>query len=298
MSSLPTIWGESLVIRLFEKSGPVMKLEDIGFFPEDLDTIRNLLTRSHGMLLVTGPAGSGKSTTLYSLLREPVFEGKNLITIEDKIEHELSNATQIQIKPHIDLTYAKALRQSLKHDPDVIVVGEIRDPETTRIAVHAALSGHLIIATLQAPTASETLSRLMDMGIEPYLISSSLVGVISQRLVKTICTCPDCRIEDTGAIESLTAAGIRPEHYETITFCKGVGCEACRDGYKGRTIIYELMVIDTPIKRAIVEQRSTKELLAVAKENRMRTMTETALLKAKAGITTAEQIISLSLQDV
>jgi type II secretory ATPase GspE/PulE/Tfp pilus assembly ATPase PilB-like protein len=298
ISSLPAIWGESVVIRLAEKSAPVMNLEDLGFFPEDLGVIRGLLNRSQGMILVSGPAGSGKSTTLYSFLQQPGFEGKNIITIEDRIEHEVSSATQIQIKPHLDLTYANTLRQSLKHDPDVIVLGEIWEPETARMAVHAGLSGHLLLGTLHAPSASESLSLLLDMGIEPYLIASSLIAVINQRLVKKICLSAECRQEDQGALKLLTAAGVPIEPLKGMIFWKGTGCEACRGGYRGRTLIYEMMLIDGAIKRAIVERKSAKALQSLARTMGMRTLSEAALLKAGSGITTVEEIVSLSFPTV
>jgi type II secretory ATPase GspE/PulE/Tfp pilus assembly ATPase PilB-like protein len=298
ISSLPALWGESLVIRLAEKSAPVMKLDDLGFFPEDLATLRSLLKRPQGIILVSGPGASGKSTTLYSLLQEPEFEKKNIITIEDRIEHEFSNATQIQIKPDIDLTYANTLRQSLKHDPDVILLGEIRDPETARLSVHAGLSGHILLATIQAPSSSEGLRLLLDMGLEPYLVASSLMAIVSQRLVRTICTSPGCRQKDHEATKRLKAAPVPIEFSKGMVFWKGTGCAACRNGYQGRTIIYEIMVIDARIKRALVEGKSGNELATVAKEEGMRPMIETALLKAKEGSTTAEQIIALSLSDV
>jgi type IV pilus assembly protein PilB len=298
ISSLPAIWGESIVIRLVEKSAPVMKLEELGFFPEDLGLIRTLLNRSQGMILVTGPTGSGKSNTLYSFLQEPVFERKNIITIEDRIEHEISSATQIQIKPQIDLTYANTLRQSLKHDPDVIVLGEMRDPETARMAVHAGLSGHLLLGTLHAPSASEGLSLLLDMGIERYLIASCLIAVINQRLVKKICLGAGCRQEDRGAMKLLTAAGIPLELVKGVTFWKGTGCEECRNGYKGRTLIYEMMLIDGPMKRAVVECKSAKDLQSLARSMGMRTLSEAAFLKAGSGVTTVEQVISLSFSEM
>ncbi|MDD5154693.1 MAG: ATPase, T2SS/T4P/T4SS family [Desulfovibrionales bacterium] len=292
ISSIPTIWGESIVIRVLEKSASVIGLEDLGFFPDDLGLVRSLISRPYGMLLITGPTGSGKSTTVYSLLQEPVFKGKNIITIEDPVEYELPNVNQIQVKPHINLTFAKALRQILRHDPDVIMVGEIRDAETARIAIQAALTGHLLISTLHTNNAPETLSRLMDMGIEPYLLSSTVLGVISQRLARTICKSPECRQVDTKAPESLAAAGLAPEKYQGHTFYKGKGCKDCTDGYKGRTIIYEFMRINEPIKRAIVEKVSTEEIRALSRANGMRTMAETALLKAKEGITTVEEVFT------
>jgi type IV pilus assembly protein PilB len=292
ISSLPTIWGESIVIRVLEKSASVIGLEDLSFFPDDLTVVRLLISRPYGMLLITGPTGSGKSTTVYSLLQEPVFKGKNIITIEDPVEYELPNVNQIQVKPHINLTFAKALRQILRHDPDVIMVGEIRDAETARIAIQAALTGHLLISTLHTNNAPETLSRLMDMGIEPYLISSTVLGIISQRLARTICKSPRCRQEDTKALESLAVAGLAPEEYQGHTFYKGKGCKDCSDGYRGRTIVYELMRINEPIKRAIVEKRSSEEIRTLARANGMRTMAETALLKAKEGVTTVEEIFT------
>ncbi len=292
ISSLPTIWGESIVIRVLEKSASVIGLEDLGFFSDDLTVVRSLISRSYGMLLITGPTGSGKSTTVYSLLQEPVFKGKNIITIEDPVEYELPNVNQIQVKPLINLTFAKALRQILRHDPDVIMVGEIRDGETARIAIQAALTGHLLISTLHTNNAPETLSRLMDMGIEPYLISPTVLGIISQRLARTICKSPGCRQEDLKAPESLATAGLAPEEYQGHTFYKGKGCKNCSDGCRGRTIIYELMRINEPIKRAIVEKRSTEEIRRLARANGMRTMAETALLKAKEGITSVEEVFT------
>jgi type IV pilus assembly protein PilB len=296
MSSLPTVFGESIVMRIHDKVASMTLLNDLGFFPDDIKDIRNLISRPYGMLLITGPTGSGKTTTVYSFLQEPAFKNKNIITIEDPVEFELAHVNQIQVRPLIDLTFANALRHILRHDPDVIMVGEIRDLETARIAIQAALTGHLIISTLHTNTAAETLIRLIDIGIEPYLISSTVLGVISQRLVKLICPDTGCRQEDPKALEYLAAVGISLRPNEKPAYYKGKGCEKCEEGYKGRTIIYELMRTGPSIKRAIFERKPSEHIQRLAKAEGMRTMLETGLVKAKEGITTLQEVLRASSQ--
>lgn len=297
VSSLPAISGESVVIRLMEKSGPVPRLKALGFSEADLGLIRNFIGRHQGMILISGPAGSGKSTTLYSCLMEPVFERKHVILIDDKIEHEFSKATQIQLKPQIDLTYANALKQCLKHDPDVIVLGEIRDSETARLAVHAALSGHLLIATISTASASETLGYLLSMGIEPYLIASSVIAIMSQRLVRTICASPGCRQRDASALANLKAAGLSLKPFRGVTFWKGKGCRECRGGYRGRSLIYEIMRMEGPLKGALAERRPAPELQEAARSMGMQPLKDGAFQKAAEGVTTVEEVLALALPD-
>ena len=291
-SCLPTIFGESLVVRILDKESGVNNLEQLGFYDNELQQIRRSLQKLFGMILVTGPTGSGKSSTIYACLQEPFLYNKNVITLEDPVEYELSGFTQIQIRESIGLSFSKVLRQTLRHDPDVIFVGEIRDLDTARIAVQSALTGHLMISTLHTNSASEAFIRLGEMGIEPYLISSSIIGIAAQRLLKKVC--PGCKESDKEALNKIYAARYPVQPDEKADFCYGAGCEKCNNtGYLGRTIVYEFLIPDAQIKRGILTNQSDAEIRRLAQEGGMRTMEEVALRKAEIGETSVDQILQL-----
>ena len=243
-----------MVLRLLDKSGAMLSLEDIGFAPDLFPLYNRIIHRLHGVMLVTGPTGSGKTTTLYTLLRLNTAE-LNIITVEDPIEYQLSGVGQIQVNPKIDLTFANGLRSILRQDPDIIMVGEIRDRETAEIAIQASLTGHLVLSTLHTNDAPSAVTRLIDMGVEPFLISSSVLAMMAQRLIRLIC--PHCREPFTPDPEMLTELGLVPADLAQHggEFFHGRGCEACRHtGYRGRTAIYELMVLDDPVRNLIMQR--------------------------------------------
>ncbi|TXH89092.1 MAG: type II/IV secretion system protein [Rhodoferax sp.] len=246
ISIIPSQFGESVVIRVLARTADMRNLDAIGFEPHDLDQLRDLLRRSMGIVLVTGPTGSGKTTTLYAALQEVVRQNVNIITVEDPIEYELENIIQIQVNPVIQFTFPKALRHILRHDPDVILIGEMRDFETAKIAVESALTGHLVFSTLHTNDAPSALVRLIEMGVEPYLIRSAVIGVLAQRLVRT--NCPHCRAPEP--VDALMRANLRVPVDEV--FFHGTGCEHCHGtGFSGRQAIYELMVMDKALAQCI-----------------------------------------------
>lgn len=295
-SCMPSIFGESMAIRLLDKERGVMGLDELGFLDKELREIRETQKKPYGMILVTGPTGSGKSSTIYALLQEPVFTRKNIITLEDPVEYELPGLTQIQIKEKIGLTFARGLRQILRHDPDVITVGEIRDVETAKIAIQSALTGHILFSTLHTNTAAESFIRLGEMGVEPYLVSSSILGIIAQRLIKKLC--PACRTKDPNAFEKLRESHFPVQPSENAVFYQPQGCEKCnKTGFSGRTVAYEYLLPTETIKRAAIHNESASGLRSLAVSRGMRTMEEIALLKASEGITSVDEIIPLATID-
>ncbi|RKY03495.1 hypothetical protein DRP77_05995 [Candidatus Poribacteria bacterium] len=289
VSTVLTVNGEKVVMRILDKEALKMELEEIGLSEEDERRVKSLIARPHGMLLVTGPTGSGKTTTLYSILRKFDSKELNIITIEDPVEYKLDGVNQIQVNPAIDMTFAKALRTILRQDPDIIMVGEIRDVETADIAIQAALTGHKVLSTVHTNDAPSAIVRLMDMGVEPYLIAASVNGVISQRLVRVIC--PECKEEYVPSEEEIAKLGIEPKRAAEIRLFRGKGCRFCfHTGYKGRTGIFEVMEISERIRRLIVERASTDEIREAAVEEGMRTLRQDAVAKVLKGITTVEEI--------
>ena len=294
-SCMPTVFGESVVIRILDKDKGVMKLDDIGLYKQDVDLIRRTISKPYGMILITGPTGSGKSSTIYSCLQEPVFLGKNIITLEDPVEYEMPGVCQVQIRESIGFTFARGLRQILRHDPDVITVGEIRDSETAQIGIQAALTGHLLVSTLHTNSAAEVFVRLADMGIEPYLISASIIGTMSQRLIRRLCD--KCKEPDPEAEIKLKAGqyGVMPQNGAQI--CKAVGCKACNStGYKGRIMIYEYLTPNEDIKRAVLRSESSSTLKELAVKNGMMSLEHIALTKAEEGLTSIEEILPLAAE--
>ncbi len=290
VSVLPTVFGERVVLRLLDKSNQVLSLEDLGLESEALEHILAFIHRPYGIILATGPTGSGKSTTLYAMLlrlRE-IFPHKNIITIEDPVEYQISGLGQVQVNPKVGLTFATGLRSILRQDPDVILVGEIRDAETAEIAIHAALTGHLVLSTLHTNDSPSAVTRLKDMGIEPYLISSALEGVIAQRLVRKIC--PRCREAYKPSAEELVGLGLDPDFEGE--FYRGTGCEECLGtGYRGRTAIFEILNLDEGLKEIIVRTQNALEIKKVAAERGFKTLLHDGLKKVFKGITTASEVM-------
>jgi type IV pilus assembly protein PilB len=294
VSSMPTLLGEKIVIRVLDKANLKIRLEDLGFRDKTLETFKRFLQQSHGMALVTGPTGSGKTTTLYSaldLLRDPEV---NILTVEDPVEYQLDLVNQIQTNDGIGLTFARALRSILRQDPDIIMVGEIRDQDTARVAVQAALTGHLVLATLHTNDAPGAVARLVDMGIETYLLSSALNGAVAQRLARTIC--PSCATRYYPSEQVLHDAGL--PHESGRPFRKGAGCQRCHDtGYQGRVGIYEVFEVTPEIRRMIHHGRPTHELRAKMREMGMLTLREEGVLLALDGKTNLEEVLRVTQND-
>ena len=290
VSVIPTSGGERVVLRLLDKGSGELGLNEIGFCPEVLNHFRNLIRLAHGIILLTGPTGSGKTTTLYAAMSELNCEERNILTVEDPIEYQLPGVGQMQIKPKINLTFANCLRHILRQDPDVIMIGEIRDVETAEIAIQASLTGHLVLSTLHTNDSASAVTRLIDMGIEPFMISSSVVAVMAQRLLRV--TCPECKRPYTPNEQVIS---LWPENEKTSTISgqlyKGLGCENCLDtGYLGRTGIFELLVIDDDVKELISKRCGSHIIKEAAIEKGMSTLREDGLRKALAGETTLEEV--------
>lgn len=291
VSSMPTLLGEKLVIRILDKSNLRVKMEELGFRSEALDTFKKILKQPHGLVLVTGPTGSGKTTTLYSaldLLRSPEL---NIVTVEDPVEYQLDLINQIHVHDAIGLSFARALRSILRQDPDVIMVGEIRDEETARVAVQAALTGHLVLATLHTNDAPGAVARLLDMNVEPYLLSSALNGVVAQRLARTIC--PHCATKYYPEPSSVFDAGLDPQAAQV--FRKGGGCAKCHDsGFLGRMGVYEVMEVTPTMRKTIHRGGAAHELRAIMKQNGNLTLREEGVLVALAGKSSLEEVLGIT----
>jgi len=295
VSTIPTVFGEKVVLRLLDKSKGLIKLEQLGFIPEQLGEFKSIISKSYGIILLTGPTGSGKTTTLYAALNEVNSKDKNIITVEDPVEYKLDRINQIQIKPKINLTFANTLRSILRQDPDVIMVGEIRDTETAQIAVQAALTGHLVFSTLHTNDAASALTRLIDMDIETFLISSSVIGVIAQRLVRVICE--KCKEEYTPGKNVLSGLNIKDDSNNDgkVKLYRGTGCSFCKNtGYYGRTSIYEHIVLDEEIRALIISKASSNVIKDVALKKGMKTLKDSGLEKAMQGITTIEEVLRVA----
>ena len=290
VSVIPTSGGERVVLRLLDKGSGGLGLDDIGLSQEVLNSFRNLIRLDHGIILLTGPTGSGKTTTLYAAMSELNSEERNILTVEDPIEYQLPGIGQMQIKPKINLTFANCLRHILRQDPDVIMIGEIRDVETAEIAIQASLTGHLVLSTLHTNDSSSAVIRLIDMGIEPYLISSSVVAVMAQRLLRVIC--PECKRPYTPDEKVISLLGENEETFASKgQLYKGLGCENCLEtGYLGRTGISELLIVDDEIKELISQRRDSHIIKKAAVEKSMSTLREDGIRKALAGETTLEEV--------
>jgi len=291
VSTLPTYFGERVVLRLLMKESILYSVSELGLLDDDYKLFNRLISSPHGIILVTGPTGSGKTTTLYAALSQINREEINIITVEDPVEYQLDGISQVQVKPEIGLTFANALRSILRQDPDVLMVGEIRDVETAEIAIQAALTGHLVFSTLHTNDAPSSITRLVDMGIEPFLVASSVIGVVAQRLVRKVC--PYCKEPYTPTEEELRELGLEGE--TSSPFWRGRGCEQCLGtGYLGRTAIYEILPIDKEIRRLILEGRDSDEIKERARERGMKTLRDDGAIKVKMGITTPEEVLRVA----
>ncbi len=290
ISTLPTVYGEKIVARLLNSTQEVTGVESFGFSEDSVDKIKRMLRQSRGMILVTGPTGSGKTTTLYGFLQRLNSPEQNIITIEDPVEYELTGINQVPVNAKVGLTFSTGLRTVLRQDPDIIMVGEIRDHETAEIGVRSALTGHLVLSTLHTNSSAATVARLLDMGVEPYLLSSTLIGVIAQRLVRTICA--DCKeqvtLDDPLMERFIRGLGMKVPEY----VYQGKGCPTCKDtGYKGRAAVEEVMLITRPLRDAINQGANEEVLEEMAVTGGMRTLARRALDQMIAGRTTASEVI-------
>jgi general secretion pathway protein E len=298
VSVIPTAFGERVVLRLLDRSTALLGLEELGLSGRNLDLVSRLTHQSHGIVLVTGPTGSGKTTTLYAALSRINTSDKNIITIEDPIEYQLRGIGQMQVNPRIDLTFAAGLRSILRQDPDVIMVGEIRDAETAEIAIQAALTGHLVFSTLHTNDSFGAVSRLLDMGIEPFLVSSSLLGVMAQRLVRRVC--PMCRQAYAPEEREIRELGLTQEAVKNLPFYRpGEGCETCHHkGYRGRTGIHELLVLNDMVRAQIMQRADAATIRRVAVESKMPTLRDDGVEKVLRGITTVTEVMRVTQEEL
>jgi type IV pilus assembly protein PilB len=289
VSTLPTLWGEKIVLRLLDKENLRLDMTKLGFESESLVKFEKAILKPYGMVLVTGPTGSGKTNTLYSSIARLNQPDTNIMTAEDPVEFQLAGVNQVQMKESIGLNFAAALRAFLRQDPNIILVGEIRDFETAEIAIKAALTGHLVLSTLHTNGAPETISRLMNMGIEPFLVATSVHMIVAQRLVRRICK--DCNEELDLPVQALIEAGLTPEEAKKVKVRKGRGCSVCNNsGYKGRCGLYEVMEIDDEIRELVLVGASAVELKKKAIERGMLTLRRSGLVKVMEGVTTLEEV--------
>jgi len=297
VSTVPTMHGESVVMRILDKGGVPLNFESLGFDGASLDRFLAILDQPHGILLVTGPTGSGKTTTLYTALDRLNKSDVKIVTVEDPVEYQMPGINQIQVKPQIDLTFANALRSIVRQDPDIIMVGEIRDVDTLRIAMQSALTGHLVLSTVHTNDAPSTISRLLDMGAEDYLLTSTVSGILAQRLVRTLC--PKCREPHKALPEVIEQMGLRryvPQG--DVTLYRPVGCPECAGtGYWGRVCIIEVMLMTDNLRSLVMRHATAGDLRAVAVQEGMETMFENGLRKSLAGVTTIEEVLRVSRED-
>jgi len=293
VSTVPTVYGESVSLRLLTRGKIFFSLDRLGFSPQDETAIKELILKPHGIILITGPTGSGKSTSLYAMLSSINSVTKRIITVEEPVEYELKGINQIAVRPEIGLTFAMGLRHILRQDPNVIMIGEVRDLETAEIAIRAALTGHLVFSTLHTNDAPSAFTRLIDMGIEPFLVASSVEAIMAQRLVRTICQ--HCKIEQKVDPVYLRHIGYPEEEIPTAKFWKGAGCEECRQlGYQGRLAIYELLVLNESIRPLILQRATASAIAQRGLECGMRTLRMDGWNKVRKGITTVEEVLRVT----
>ena len=293
VSTLPTMFGESVVLRILDRETVVLDLEKLGFPDYDLKKFRDLINRPYGIILVTGPTGSGKTTTLYAGLSEINSPEKKIITVEDPIEYQLGGVNQVQVKSGIGLSFANILRSILRQDPDIIMIGEIRDAETAEIAIHSALTGHLVFSTLHTNDAAGAVTRLLEMGMENYLISSSLIGIMAQRLVRVIC--PECKEPYTPEVGVLEELGISHDEVTKLDIFKGRGCKNCANtGFRGRKGIYELLMMNDDIRELILDKTPSNVIKEKGRSQGMKTLREAGWHKVKAGVSTVSEVLRVT----
>jgi general secretion pathway protein E len=293
VSTIPTAFGERVVLRLLNKSGSLLELTDLGLSTGRLKLLKKLVASPNGIVLVTGPTGSGKTTTLYAVLSSINKPDINIITIEDPIEYQIKGISQIQVNPKIDLTFARGLRSIVRQDPDVILVGEIRDRETADIAVQSALTGHLVFSTLHTNDSSSAITRLVDIGVEPFLISSSVLAVVAQRLVRVLCD--DCKKTYTPSDIYLKSIGVAAERFNKDNIYKAVGCENCvQTGYRGRLGIFEIMLLSEKIKNLILKTFDSNRIKNQAVQDKMISLRYDGLKKVLDGVTTIEEVLRVT----
>ena len=293
VSTLPIVWGEKIVMRLLDRSSVQIGIDSIGFSAANLELFKGSLKHPNGIILVTGPTGSGKTSTLYAGLNIIKSPEINIVTVENPVEYRLSLINQVQIRSDIDYTFATALRSILRQDPDVIMVGEIRDLETANIAIEAALTGHLVLSTLHTNDSASTITRFIEMGIQPFLLTSTIVAIVSQRLVRRIC--PHCKEEYEPEEEILKSIKIAPGK---VKFYRGRGCQSCiNTGYKGRLAIHEVLMMNDDIRHKIFEECSTEEIKRAARQSGMKTMRFDGLSKAAQGLTTISEVVRMTKVD-
>ena len=296
VSSLPCLFGEKIVMRLLDKSNLTLDLTKLGFDPKALENFMKTISSPYGMVLVTGPTGSGKTTTLYSALNYINTIDVNIMTAEDPVEYNLMGINQVQMKDEIGLNFAAALRSFLRQDPDIIMVGEIRDYETAEIGVKAALTGHLVLSTLHTNDAPSTINRLLNMGIEPFLVASSVIMILAQRLVRRVCK--DCKEVEKVPAQTLIKAGMSEEEARNTVCYKGKGCTTCSDtGYKGRLALYEVMPIGEEVRELILQGASSDEIKKRAIGAGMKTLRMSGLAKVREGLTTLEEVVDSTFAD-
>jgi general secretion pathway protein E len=295
ISTIPTSFGERVVLRLLTKSASLISLSDLGIASDKLNLLANLVKSPNGIILVTGPTGSGKTTTLYAILSSINIPDINIITIEDPIEYKIKGISQIQVNPKINLTFAGGLRSIVRQDPDVILVGEIRDQETAEIAVQSALTGHLVFSTLHTNDSASAITRLVDIGVEPFLISSSVLAVVAQRLIRVLCR--NCKQPYTPDNSTLVSIGITPDQFQETTIYRADGCENCfHTGYKGRAGIFEIMLMDSSLKSLILTTYDSSQIKNAALNLNMVTLRQDGIQKVLSGISTIEEVIRVTQQ--
>jgi type IV pilus assembly protein PilB len=296
VSVLPTMHGESVVMRVLDRSNVKLSLDRIGMREDDLETFRRLINKPNGIVVVTGPTGSGKTTTLYAALQELNDIETKILTAEDPVEYDIDGLCQVQVNNEVELTFAKALRSFLRQDPDVILVGEIRDLETAEIAIQASLTGHLVLTTLHTNDAPSSVIRLVDLGVEPFLLTATMEGIVAQRLTRTIC--PKCKEQYTPKEEELMELSLKPEDVVGKQFSRGKGCSHCfGSGYRGRMALFEIMAVDDAMRDAIMKKASTNILRQMAKRNGMRSLRECGLLAIYEGQTTIDEVVRETMSE-
>jgi type IV pilus assembly protein PilB len=296
VSVLPTMFGESVVMRVLDRSQVSLDMEKLGMREDDMGIFRQLIERPNGIVIVTGPTGSGKTTTLYSALNTLNTVDIKILTSEDPVEYDIDGLIQVQIKEDIGLTFQRCLRSFLRQDPDIILVGEIRDMETAEIAVQSSLTGHLVFTTLHTNDAPSSIARLLDLGMEPFLVTATLEGIVAQRLVRVIC--PRCKEEYTPTEDMLMELNLTPEIVAGKNFFRGTTCDYCRGtGYSGRMAIFEMMLLDDDLRDLIMKRSSTNVIREAARKRGMRTLRESGLLAIYDGQTTIEEIVAQTIVD-